>query len=236
MANYVFFAATSSISMKCIEIMANKGDNLVLVARNKEGLDELSDRYDCPNIVCDSTNFQSVMTTFEKAKAMLGSLDGAVNFTGSFLETPIEQVTQEQWDEALKVNLDSAFAVVQASIKMLKEVGGSVVLFSTAEAQIGVANREVISAAKAGVEGLMRSVAASYAKSDIRFNCVAPGLIDTKMMQSGVDRQAHLKMQPLERMGEVKDAANVVSFLLDPQNSFITGQTIVVDGGLSGLK
>ncbi|MGI8867238.1 MAG: SDR family NAD(P)-dependent oxidoreductase, partial [Rubrobacteraceae bacterium] len=107
-------------------------------------------------------------------------------------------------------------------------------------ARVGLSNHEAIAAAKAGVAGLALSAAASYAGRGLRFNVVAPGLVETPMTanvtRSSTARQASLDLHPLGRLGEPKDIASALGFLLDPANDWISGQTFGVDGGLSALR
>ncbi len=118
--------------------------------------------------------------------------------------------------------------------------GGSVVLVSSAAAMAGFANHEVITAAKAGIIGLTLSAAATYASCNIRFNAVAPGLTQTPLTLSLTSNDAARKyseeMRALGRLGEPKDVARTIVFLLDPANDWITGQIWAVDGGLSHIR
>jgi NAD(P)-dependent dehydrogenase (short-subunit alcohol dehydrogenase family) len=111
---------------------------------------------------------------------------------------------------------------------------------SSAAASVGLANHEAISAAKAGVEGLVRSAAATYAPHDIRVNCVAPGLVDTPLAKSITSNETALKastaMHPLRRIGKPGDIARVIEWLLGPEATWITGQALGVDGGLARVR
>jgi NAD(P)-dependent dehydrogenase (short-subunit alcohol dehydrogenase family) len=122
----------------------------------------------------------------------------------------------------------------------MESSGGAIVLVSTAAAAIGLANHEAIAAAKAGVEGLARSAAATYAARRIRVNCVAPGLVRSALTARITGNESALKaslaMHPLGRVGEPADVARALEFLLDPANDWITGQVLGVDGGLGMLK
>jgi 3-oxoacyl-[acyl-carrier protein] reductase len=105
---------------------------------------------------------------------------------------------------------------------------------------LGLANHEAVAAAKAGIIGLARSAAATYAARRVRVNCVAPGLVRTPLTQritaSPATERASLAMHPLGRLGEPGDVARAIVFLLDPENDWITGQVLGVDGGLGSLK
>ena len=138
----------------------------------------------------------------------------------------------------LTVNLKSAFATMRGAAKAIPGAG-SVVFVSSAAARIGLVNHEAIAAAKAGVQGLALSAAATYAKRGLRFNCVAPGLVDTpltaRIVGSETAAQASLKMHALGRFGKPEDIAAAMAFLLDPAQSWITGQVLGVDGGLGSV-
>jgi NAD(P)-dependent dehydrogenase (short-subunit alcohol dehydrogenase family) len=114
------------------------------------------------------------------------------------------------------------------------------VLVSSAAAQTGLANHEAIAAAKGGVIGLTRSAAASYARQGVRVNAVAPGLVRTKLTErltsSPQAEQASLALHALGRLGEPDDVASAIGWLLDPVQSWVTGQVIGIDGGLGSVR
>jgi NAD(P)-dependent dehydrogenase (short-subunit alcohol dehydrogenase family) len=122
----------------------------------------------------------------------------------------------------------------------MRKTGGTIILLSTAAARIGLPNHEAIAAAKAGVIGLMQSAAASYASRGIRVNAVAPGLVKTGMTQriwSNEKSAAFSKsMHAIGRLGEAKDVASLIVWLLQPENDWVTGQVFGVDGGLGTLR
>jgi NAD(P)-dependent dehydrogenase (short-subunit alcohol dehydrogenase family) len=185
-------------------------------------------------VVLDASNADAVDAVVGEVRPA-----GLVNLAGSILLKPAHSTSAAEFDETIRLNLVTAFSVVRAAARHMRAAGGSVVLMSSCAARTGLPNHEAISAAKAGVEGLVRSAAATYASGGLRFNAVAPGLVDTPMAERLVKNEAALKaslaLHPLGRIGAPGDVARAIEFLLDPANSWITGQTWYVDGGLSAL-
>ena len=168
-----------------------------------------------------------------------GEIEGVVNCSGSLLLKSAHLTTQEQYQDVINASLTTAFATVRAAGKYMNK-GGSVVLISSAAAMEGLANHEAIAAAKAGIIGLTLSAAATYASSNLRFNAVAPGLVETSLTQQLTSNETSRKfsesMHALGRLGKPEDIARAIVFLLDPANDWITGQILAVDGGLSCIR
>ncbi len=231
MANYLMFAASSAIGQATSRILESKGHRVFKTAR--------TDKTIKPDMILeDAADFNQVDGVFQHAINHLGTVDGVVNCSGSLLLKPAHLTSRENYDDVIKSSLTTSFAVVRVAGKNLK--GGSVVLISSAVHAIGLPNHEAIAAAKAGIVGLALSAAATYAESNIRFNVVCPGLTDTPLTERITTNQAalaySLAMHPLKRIGQPEDIARAIVFLLDPENNWITGQVLSVDGGLSRLK
>ena len=231
MANFLIIAASSSMGKATCTLLQDQGHRVYQTARSSDKI--------TPDSILDATDFEAVGRVFSLAKQKLGSIEGVVNFAGSLLLKPASSTREDQYHQVVQASLTTAFAVVKSSAQHL-ENGGSVVLISSAAASIGLANHEAIAAAKAGVNGLMRSAAATYAHRNLRFNVVAPGLTETHLTEKIINNKTSLdyslQMHPLGRIGQPQDIARAVLFFLDPQNNWITGQTLQVDGGLSILK
>jgi NAD(P)-dependent dehydrogenase (short-subunit alcohol dehydrogenase family) len=166
------------------------------------------------------------------------SLDGAVHFPGSVLLKPSHLTKADEWNQVLLTNLTSAFFFLKAALMPMRKQGkGSLVFLSSVAAQKGLPNHEAISAAKAGIEGLVRSAAATYPQ--LRINALAPGLVDAKctekIIQNEKALQASLSLAAIKRAGSGADVAAAVDFLLSSCSSYLTGQVLAVDGGMSTL-
>eukprot|EP00242_Pyramimonas_sp_CCMP2087_P004488 CAMPEP_0198206658 /NCGR_PEP_ID=MMETSP1445-20131203/10204_1 /TAXON_ID=36898 /ORGANISM="Pyramimonas sp., Strain CCMP2087" /LENGTH=271 /DNA_ID=CAMNT_0043879435 /DNA_START=1 /DNA_END=816 /DNA_ORIENTATION=- len=241
---YVVLGATGGIGAEVCGQLASSGSQLAIGGRNPEKLDALIAAYPHAQVSrVDATNSKEVEAFIQKAVATYGRVDGVVNCVGSVLLKPAHTTTDDEFNEVINTNLFSAFCAVKAAVKVMSKQspkGGSIVLCSSAVAQTGLPNHEAIAAAKAGIVGLARSAAATYAGANIRVNCVAPGLTRTPMTARITGNETALKMSTsmhaLGRIAEADEVARAIVFLMDPKNSFITGQVLGVDGGLGSLK
>jgi NAD(P)-dependent dehydrogenase (short-subunit alcohol dehydrogenase family) len=237
---YLILGAGGGIGSATARLLAERGANLVLAGRTSGSLDSLADETGGIVHLLDATDTAAVAEAVDRTVAEFGRIDGIANCVGSLLLKPAHITTDEEWDDTIATNLRSAFAAVRAGAKAMRSDGGSVVLVSSAAAQIGLANHEAIAAAKGGIVGLTLSAAASYASANVRVNAVAPGLVRTRMTErltaSETAEQASLAMHALGRLGEPEDVAAAIVFLLDPANSWITGQVLGVDGGLGSVR
>ncbi len=232
--------ASGAIGSDLARRLAARGDALVLFGRDADKLSTLASELGAESVTGDATLAADVERAVQTALARHGRLDGAANCVGSVLLKPAHLTRDDEFTATLSTNLHSSFWLVRAAAKAMESSGGAIVLVSTAAASIGLANHEAIAAAKAGVEGLARSAAATYAARRIRVNCVAPGLVRSaltaRITGSESALKASLALHPLGRVGEPGDVARALEFLLDPHNDFITGQVLGVDGGLGTLK
>lgn len=236
----LLIGGSGGIGTALATLLVAGGDRVFLAARSAERLAPLAATLDMPFTTVDACDPDAIDACADQAATSLGGLDGVVNCAGSLLLKPAHLTTTAEWQATLAANLSSAFGCVRAAGRLLKAQGGSVVLVSSAAARVGIANHEAIAAAKAGVIGLVLSAAATYARQGVRFNAVAPGLVRTPLTRGLVASEqaekASLGMHPLGRLGEPGDVARAIAFLLDPAQSWITGQVLGVDGGLADLK
>ena len=233
-ANYFVLGATGGIGSETCRRLRAAGARVMLGGRDASRLESLSEELGAPCCSLDARHCDEVERAVKQASEELGPLSGVVNCVGSVLLKPAHLTTVAEWEETLAVNLTSAFATVRAAAAAMKKQGGAIVLVSSAAGQTGLANHEAIAAAKAGVTGLMRSAAASYAARQIRVNAVAPGFTLTEMVQQMPEKilDGMKARTPLRRLGEPRDIANAYLFLASDEASFISGETLRVDGGI----
>lgn len=192
--------------------------------------------------VLDARDSAAVEALLQSVVAAHGRLDGVANCAGSVLLKPAHLTSDQEFADTLAINLTTAFHVVRAAarVMMRQTGGGAIVLCSSVAAQRGLPNHEAIGAAKAGVEGLALAAAASYARSGVRVNCVAPGLVRTDLTQALTRNEAMAKasaaMHPLGRIGEATEVASAMAWLMAPEQGWVTGQVIGVDGGLGRVQ
>ena len=168
-------------------------------------------------------------------------LQGLVYCPGTILLKPFQRIALEDFRNDFEVNLLGAVKVIQGCLKRLKKspTGASIIMFSTVAVKTGMPFHASVASAKAAVEGLTRSLAAEFAPR-IRVNAIAPSLTDTPLAESllsSEDRQkASAERHPLKRIGRPQDIAGLARYLLSDEGSWITGQVLHVDGGMSSVR
>lgn len=189
------------------------------------------------HIVIDVGDTRSVDQAVAAAASEFDGLDVLVNAAGFNRHQSVAELADETWTQLLEVHLGGTIRCCRAALPWLRRAqGAAVVNFSSVAAHRGRPNRGPYSAAKAGIEALTRTLAIEWAEAGVRVNAVVPGWINTRLVRnnlaSGASSQASLlEAIPMARFGEPEEVASAVLFLLSSASSYITGQTLVVDGG-----
>jgi len=222
--------------------LSTRGGRLTLAARDPERLQIIAAETGAETLPLDARDGAAVEAAVQSLLARHGRVDGVVNCAGSILLKPAHRITDAEFADTLAANLTTAFNLVRAASRVMMQQagGGSIVLCSSVAARRGLVNHEAIAAAKAGVEGLALAAAASYARQGVRVNCVAPGLTRTGLTRTLTENETVAKisaaLHPLGRLGEPAEIASAIAWLLDPEQSWVTGQVLGIDGGLGSIQ
>lgn len=183
----------------------------------------------------DVRDFQKAKELVDTAKTTFGGLDILINNSGIIRDKALMMMSEEEWHDVIDTNLNGVFNVTRrAIVTMLKQKSGNIINITSVSGIIGLARQTNYASSKAGLIGFTKSLAREVSPYGIRVNAVAPGFIETEMLADLKDdyRAKMIETIPLGRFGQAQDVANTVKFLLSDAANYITGQTIVVDGGL----
>jgi NAD(P)-dependent dehydrogenase (short-subunit alcohol dehydrogenase family) len=228
--------AASGIGRATARLLSQAGYQLAVADRDDRGLETLVAELsrDTTRHTIDATNREAVQRLFDSV-ARLGELKILVNTVGIVQQGRIEDIDEAAWDRMLNINLKSVYLACRAAIPIIASTGGGAIVnvssISGRTKSTYAAPNYV--ASKAGVIGLTMSLAAQNAREGVRVNCVAPGVIDTPMLDSyTAEQKAQLtEVIPMARLGTADDVASCIVFLATDGASYITGQTVNVNGG-----
>ncbi|GIV45589.1 MAG: oxidoreductase [Ignavibacterium sp.] len=230
MSTYLIIGGTSGIGLETTKLLS-KNNRVIVLSREKKNLDGLN------NVEFISADVTKPM---DELPQISEPLNGIVYCPGTINLKPLKSLKLEDFQNDFDVNLLGAVKVINKYFNNLKEAGkSSIVLFSTVAVQTGMPYHASIASAKGAVEGLTRSLAAEFAPN-IRVNCIAPSITNTPLAEKLLNNETKVKSSedrhPLKRIGDAKEIAEAVAFLLSDSASFITGQVLKIDGGISSIK
>lgn len=186
-------------------------------------------------VKADVSNKDDVENFINKVLGEFGRIDILVNNAGITRDNLLMRMKEEEWDDVININLKGTFNVTKAAIRaMMKQKGGSIINVASVIGITGNQGQCNYAASKAGIIGFTKSIAKEVAKKKVRVNAVAPGFIKTDMTEKLPEKvkEEYLSKIPLNRLGEPEDIANAIAFLASDLSSYITGQVLIVDGGL----
>jgi len=232
--------ASGGIGEAVARDLADNGWNLVLGDLDEDSLTDTAKKYDAVDVAAtalDISRPESCAAVAKLAIIKFGRLDALVNCAG--VSQPHDSLTQppEDWARMIEIQLSGAFYIAQACGRIMAESDrGAIVFISSTNAEAAFPRRAAYCSAKAGVAMLTKVMAIEWADRGIRVNAVGPAYVATQMTLRNIEvgnisREAVERRIPLGRLADPKDVSNAVSFLLSEKASFITGQTIYVDGG-----
>jgi 3-oxoacyl-[acyl-carrier protein] reductase len=229
--------STRGIGRAIAESLANAGARVAVVGRDAARAAEVASAIgrESAGFACDVGDVASVTALVESVEKSFGQIDILVNNAGLTRDNILFRLKDEDWDAVLDANLRGAFVAIRAASRgMMKRRWGRIVNIASVVGITGNKGQANYAASKAGLIGLTKSVAKELASRNILINAVAPGFIETDMTAAMTpEARTTLSGQiPLERLGTPNDIAGAVTFLVSDLASYITGQVLVVDGGL----
>lgn len=214
--------------------LKSKDFSIIGTATSQAGVDTLIEN-GIEGYILDLNSPNSIGNFWEQLEADKKNISVLVNNAGITRDNIVLRMSDDEWSDIMNVHLNGTFQLCKRSLKMmLKNKWGRIINISSASASIGNRGQSNYAAAKAGVEAFTKSLAKEVGKRDITINAVAPGFIATDMTEQndGVNAEYLIKEIPLGRFGEPEEVAGLVKFLCSEKASYITGQTIHINGGL----
>ena len=235
----IITGASRGIGKSISSKLLSYGCKVVLLSRKLEDLEKVKNDFKSENIKCfecDITNIIQFKDVVHEVVNSWGKLDILINNAGITKDKLLLRMNESDWDNVINVNLKGCYNTIKvASNFMIRKKYGKIVNISSVIGQIGNSGQSNYAASKSAIEGLTRTLAVEFGSRNINVNCVAPGNIETDMTKNLDEKiiQEMKKNIPLNKLGLTSDISETVCFLSSDLSSFITGQVINVDGGMT---
>ncbi len=228
--------ATGGIGYSLVDKFNLLGGSIVATGTNDNKLNDLKKKYPkIKTIKFDISKHDEIENLVDKVSSEIDGLDILINNAGITIDNLSLRMKKDDWENVININLNSTFYLCKFAIKkMLKNKYGRIINITSIVGHTGNLGQSNYSASKAGIIGMSKSLAIEYAKKNITVNCVSPGFIETKMtdkISEGI-KNVLISRIPMNRLGTGLDVSNTVAFLSSDEASYITGETIHVNGGM----
>lgn len=235
--NALVTGSTRGIGLGIARSLADAGARVAVVGRSLDKAVEVAAQVgqNAQGFMCDVSDVAQVNALIEDVEKAFGSIDILVNNAGLTRDNIMLRLKDDDWDAVIDANLRGAFATTRAAVRgMMKRRSGRIINIASVVGLTGNKGQSNYAASKAGLIGLTKSVAKEFASRGVLANVVAPGFVETDMTSAMTDeaRAGLSGLIPLERLGTPADIAGVVTFLASDLAAYITGQVVVVDGGM----
>ena len=229
--------ASGGIGKEIAKVLIEHNAEVCISGRNIEELNALKESLGkkCFIVACDLSKKEEIVELVKKSDDLLGHIDILINNAGITKDNIFLRMSENEWEDVLSVNLDSTFSILKLITKgMVKRKYGRIINISSIVGVTGGAGQVNYSASKAGLIGLTKSLSQEIATRNITVNCIAPGFIETPMTEKlDVKRKDEIISSiPMNRIGTPKDLSSAIIFLASQESSYITGQTLHINGGL----
>ena len=232
----IITGATGGIGNELVKKFVDLGGTILATGTKKDKLEEIKKKIEKVLVKqFDISDHSQIESFIESSSSELGGLDILVNNAGVNMDNLSLRMKDEEWKKVIDINLTSTFLLSKYSIKkMLKNKFGRIVNITSIVGHTGNIGQTNYSASKAGIIGMSKSLAIEYSKKNITINCVSPGFIETSMTRNIAEKARSLLISriPMGKLGTGEDVSNCVAFLSSDLASYITGETIHVNGGM----
>lgn len=236
----IITGGTKGIGRACAEFFAERGDRVLICSRNAAEVEAVAAELTnaagtVEGIAADLADPEVGNKVIARCVELYGGVDALVNNAGIFESTPIVDLTADDWDATMHINLRGPALTTAAAARVMREAGrGFIVNIASIKGRAPEANFAAYNASKAGLISLTRTTAIELADAGIRVNCIAPGLIRTPMAEpwiAGLSDEIVARWAPMCRFGLPEEIASVADFLISDASGYMTGETLTVDGG-----